>query len=456
MDRAGQARGEDTIFAVSSGAGRAGVAVIRVSGPGAAAALDALAGDVPVPRRAVVRTLRGQDGERLDQALLLWFPGPASFTGEDVAELHVHGGRAVVSGVLEALGRLRGLRPAEAGEFARRAFASGRLDLTEVEGLADLIEAETEGQRRQALRQLEGAAGAIYEEWRAELIDALALAEAGIDFVDEDDVPASIGPELGGRILSLAGRMRQVLADGRRGEMLREGVEVVIAGPPNAGKSSLLNWLARRDVAIVSEIPGTTRDVLEVRLDLAGVPVTVVDTAGLREAADTIEAEGVRRALRRAERADLVLLLYEDGGRVGEMPASGVPVWRIASKADLQVGGGSPEAGTLSESLADGAEMRISVVSGEGLGELVARLEAWVGQRVGSGGDALITRARHRAEIERALAALDRAAAGDYDSGPELLAEDLRMAATAIGRIVGAVDVEDVLDAIFAGFCIGK
>lgn len=452
MDRAAQPRNDDTIFALSSGAGRAGVAVIRVSGPRAASSLSALTGGLPEPRRATLRVLRDDGGEALDQALVLWFPAPASFTGEDVAELHVHGGRAVVSGVMSALGEMPGLRPAEAGEFARRAFANGRLDLIEVEGLADLIDAETEAQRRQALRQLEGAAGAVYEEWRAELIDGLALAEAGIDFVDEDDVPASIGMELSGRIASLADRMRLALADGRRGEMLREGVEVVIAGPPNAGKSSLLNWLARREVAIVSEIPGTTRDALEVRLDLAGVPVTLVDTAGLREAADTIEAEGVRRALRRAERADLVLWLCEAGARAEALPVGELSVWRIASKADLHAGG--PCADEPAECLF-GEENRISVVSGEGLGALVARLEAWVAERVG-GGDALITRARHRAELERALSALDRAVAVDYDSDPELVAEDLRAAATAIGRIVGRVDVEDVLDAIFAGFCIGK
>ncbi len=454
MDRAAQESGEDTIFALSSGAGRAGVAVIRVSGPMASSSLSMLAGERPEPRRSALRLLRDMDGEALDQALVLWFPAPASFTGEDVVELHVHGGRAVVSGVLSALGALPGLRPAEAGEFARRAFANGRLDLTEVEGLADLIDAETEAQRRQALRQLEGAAGAVYEEWRTELIDALALAEAGIDFVDEDDVPASIGLELVGRIASLAGRMRQALADGRRGEMLREGVEVVIAGPPNAGKSSLLNWLARRDVAIVSEIPGTTRDALEVRLDLAGVPVTVVDTAGLREAVDTIEAEGVRRTLQRAERADLVLWLHEPDAPVGEMPTGTAPVWRIASKADLQVGG--PRVDAAAGPFTDGESLSISVVSGKGLRELLASLEAWVEQRVGGSSDALITRARHRTELERALAALDRAVAVDYGSDPEMLAEDLRTAATAIGRIVGRVDVEDVLDAIFAGFCIGK
>lgn len=449
MDRAGRDCQRDTIFALSSGAGRAGVAVIRVSGPQADRALAALAGGVPGPRRAVLRRLRDASGNLLDQALVIWMPGPASFTGEDIAELHVHGGRAVVAGVLAALSAVPGLRPAEAGEFARRAFANGQLDLTGVEGIADLIDAETEAQRRQALRQLEGETGAAFEELRTRLIEALALAEAGIDFADEDDVPTSIGQQVAGSLRDLGARMRGMLADDRRGEMLREGVEVVIAGPPNAGKSSLINWLARRDVAIVSESPGTTRDVLEVRLDLAGVPVTVVDTAGLREATDAIEAEGVRRARDRAERADLVLWLEEAGAADGRDVPEGMPgpiaeQWRIGTKADLGVS--TPARG----------DLRISVVSGEGLDVLLARLEAWVAARVGSGADTLITRVRHRTELRRALEAVDRAAAADYARDPELVAEDLRTAATAIGRIVGRVNVEDVLDAIFAGFCIGK
>lgn len=449
MDRAGPDCERDTIFALSSGAGRAGVAVIRVSGPQADRALAALAGGVPGPRRAALRRLRDASGSPLDQALVIWMPGPASFTGEDIAELHVHGGRAVVAGVLAALGAVPGLRPAEAGEFARRAFANGRLDLTAVEGIADLIDAETEAQRRQALRQLEGETGAAFEELRTRLVEALALAEAGIDFADEDDVPASIGQQVAVSLRDLGARMRRMLADDRRGEMLREGVEVVIAGPPNAGKSSLINWLARRDVAIVSETPGTTRDVVEVRLDLAGVPVTVVDTAGLREAADAIEAEGVRRARERAERADLVLWLEEAGAAGGrpvqeEMPCPIAEQWRIGTKADLGIS--TPARG----------DLLISVVNGEGLDVLLARLEAWVAARVGSGADTLITRVRHRTELRRALEAVDRATAADYARDPELVAEDLRSAATAIGRIVGRVNVEDVLDAIFAGFCIGK
>ncbi|TCT11894.1 tRNA modification GTPase [Tepidamorphus gemmatus] len=449
MDRAQWDCESETIFALSSAVGRAGVAVIRISGPRAGRALAALSGAVPEPRRAVLRRLRDASGALLDQALVVWMPGPASFTGEDIAELHVHGGRAVVAGVLAALSAVPGLRPAEAGEFARRAFGNGRLDLTAVEGLADLIDAETEAQRRQALRQLEGETGAAFEALRGRVIEALALAEAGIDFADEDDVPASIGFELAGSLADLGARLRGTLADDRRGEMLRAGVEIVIAGPPNAGKSSLMNWLARREVAIVSEIPGTTRDALEVRLELAGVPVTVVDTAGVRETRDAVEAEGVRRARARAERADLVLWLEETGIGDGET-ARGRTVtersgyWRVRTKADLAVAPPPP------------GELAISVVTGEGLEVLLARLEAWVAERVGSGSDTLITRLRHRTELQRALEAVERAAAADYARDPELVAEDLRAAATAIGRIVGRVDVEDVLDAIFAGFCIGK
>ncbi len=438
---------DDTIFAVSSGAGKAGIAVVRVSGPASGGVVESLAGPLPPARVASVRSIRGRNGETIDHGLILWMPGPASFTGEDTAEFQVHGGRAVVSGVLEALAAVEGIRPAEPGEFARRAFMNGRLDLTEVEGLADLVDAETEAQRRQAVRQLEGRSGKVYEAWRQRLIGVLALCEAGIDFADEDDVPAGVGARIGPEIDALAGEMRRELADSGKGVMIREGVSVVIAGPPNVGKSSLVNALARRDVAIVSETPGTTRDVIEVRLDLAGVPVTVVDTAGIRETEDAIETEGVRRARRHAEAADLVLWIGEAGTDSGPEPSFDVPVWRVENKIDT-VSGRSGSSGP--------GAFAVSARTGEGLEALLEGLSGWVGERVGAGTDAVITRARHRSEVSTALGALERARQLDYLSDGDLVAEELRAAATALGRITGRVDVEDVLDAVFGQFCIGK
>lgn len=438
---------QETIFALSSGAGKAGVAVVRVSGPGSARSVESLAGSVPPARVAAVRSIRDRNGAAVDRGVVIWMPGPASFTGEDVAEFHVHGGRAVVAGLLEALGGLEGLRAAEPGEFARRAFLNGKLDLTEVEGLADLIDAETEAQRRQALRQLEGLAGRVFEGWRQRLTGILALCEAGIDFSDEDDVPAGVGARIGPEIAALGQEMRQALADGGRGEAIRAGLTVVIAGAPNVGKSSLMNALARRDVAIVSEIPGTTRDAIEVRLDLGGVPVTVVDTAGIRETVDAIESEGVRRARRHAESADLVLWIREGGTDSDAEPCFGVPVWRIENKIDAT--GGAAGA------LGAGA-FGVSAKTGAGLAGLLEGLSAWAADRVGSGTDAVITRARHRAELSAAAAALDRAAGLDYLEDSDLVAEELRAAANALGRITGRIDVEDVLDAIFGQFCIGK
>src|SRR5690606_16468341 len=298
-----------TIFALASAAGRAGVAVVRLSGSTASRALETLSSQpLPSPRRASLRRLHDSAGERLDDALVLWFPAPHSYTGEDVVELHLHGGRAVVRDVLEALAAVPGLRPAEPGEFTRRAFDNGKLDLAEVEGLADLIDAETAGQRRQALRQLDGGLSALGEGWRARLVRILAQLEADIDFPDED-LPERVAAAVAPGIEELANEMRRHLDDGRRGEILREGFHIAIIGPPNAGKSSLLNWLAQRDAAIVSDTAGTTRDVVEVRLDLGGWPVIVADTAGLRETAETVEREGIRRARARAEAADLVIAL---------------------------------------------------------------------------------------------------------------------------------------------------
>lgn len=431
----------DTIFALATGPARAAIAVVRISGPGAGAALKALAGDLPPSRRASLRTLR-HAGEALDRALILWLPGPGSFSGEDMAELHLHGGRAVVAGVLDALLAL-GLRPAEPGEFTRRAFENGRLDLTEAEGLADLVAAETAAQRRQALRQMGGALGALYEGWRAELIGALAHVEAEIDFVDEADVPEGLAASARERLARLIDAIEAHLADAGRGERLREGLEVVILGAPNAGKSSLLNALLRREAAIVSSIAGTTRDVVEAHLDLGGWPVTLADTAGLRETADEIESEGVRRALQRAERADLKLVVAEAGRPLPPEAARllDADALLVLSKIDL-----APEADR-------SAGLAVSAVTGEGLPELRAALEREAARRLDAGPAPALTRARHRAALQDCVAALRRALQA---TELELVAEDLRLAARALGRITGRVDVEDVLDAVFAEFCIGK
>ena len=438
----------ETIYALSSAAGRAGVAVIRVSGPAAAAAVRVLTGEGPGrPREAVLRTLRDPKDETIiDRALILWFAAPASFTGEDVAEFHVHGGRAVVDGALAALGRVPSLRVATAGEFTRRAFENGKLDLTEVEGLADLIEAETAAQRIQALRQMDGALGRIYEDWRGRLMRVLAYAEAEIDF-PEEEIPGDLTRKLAPEIIRLAEEIRRHLDDGRRGERLRDGVEVAIVGPPNVGKSSLLNRLARREAAIVSDEAGTTRDVLEVRLDLGGVPVTLADTAGLRDAVNAVEQEGVRRALARAEAADLrivVAALRPDGGIEGGYDLARDGDLRILNKADL-----GPA------NLPD--VIGVSAATGEGLDRLEQVLTDLVAARAGIAETPAITRARHREGLLACLEGLDRALRALQAERPtELVAEDLRLAARALGRITGRVDVEDLLDIVFRDFCIGK
>jgi len=429
-----------TIVALSSAPGRAGVAVIRISGARARFALETFAGALPRPRQATLRPLRDHDGTAIDTALVVFFPAPASFTGEDVVEFHVHGSRAVLARLLAALTALPGIRLAEAGEFTRRAFEAGKLDLAAVEGLADLIDSETEWQRKQALRQMEGALGQHAVRWRETLIAAMSLLAAELDFSDEGDVSGPLQEQaldLGGEVLA---SLQAALGSFSMGERVREGFVVVLAGPPNAGKSSLLNALARRDVAIVSPIAGTTRDSLEVRLDLAGLPVILIDTAGLRDSADPVEAEGVRRARAHAERADLVLGLRgvdSDPYRIEEP----TPVLRIATKSDL-VGVALPE------------ELAISVKTGEGLADLLAAIVARL-QKLDQGEPALLTRERHRAAVTEAIVALERAVAADHGQS-ELLAEDMRLAVVALERLVGRIDVEDVLDRLFAGFCIGK
>ncbi|MDB5583339.1 MAG: tRNA modification GTPase TrmE [Bradyrhizobium sp.] len=580
-----------TIFALSSGRPPAAIAVIRISGTRAGDALTALGVKIPEPRKAALARIRNPDpladNEIIDEALALWFPGPNSETGEDTAELQLHGGPAVIAATLDALSRIEGLRPAEAGEFTRRAFENGKLDLTAVEGLADLVSAETQGQRRQAFRQMKGLLGNRAETWRQRLIQALALVEARIDFSDEADVPEElIAPALA-IARELAGEIEAALADGRRGERVREGLVVAIAGPPNAGKSTLLNLLAKREAAIVSPYAGTTRDVIEVHLDLGGMAVTLLDTAGIRETGDPVEMEGVRRARERAAGADLVLWLEDaSAGRsladpgatvdpspvipgqleglgpesitpVGDygfrarppspsglrpaprndddlrtgaagseprslglsifpdrsspvsavVPALPPPVWLVRNKVDLIQRDsnrseqksqliGSHESplhfnkplrnidnsplpsrselkgrtnawltNVVKGDLTDKTELEtnnsdytfiLSAVSGEGFDLLLAELTRFAAAFVGGAESFLVTRARHRHRLEETLAALRRALQPDLAGQEDLVAEELRSAAAALGRLTGRVDVEDILDVIFRDFCIGK
>jgi len=436
----------DTIFALSSGRLPAAIAVVRVSGPQAGTALTALGGKLPEPRKAVFRRLRQPETKAiLDEALVLWFPGPNTETGEDMAELHLHGGRAVVAAVQAELSKLPGFRPAEAGEFTRRAFQNGKLDLTAVEGLADLVFAETEAQRAQAMRQLSGALGGRAEAWRQRLIAALALVEARIDFSDEADVPEDLVSPARHAARELIEEIEKTLHDEHRGERLREGLVVAIAGPPNAGKSSLLNRLARREAAIVSPHAGTTRDVIEVHLDLGGYPVTLLDTAGIRESDDPVEQEGVRRAQARADAADLVLWVVDVSDRAGGMAGTkneSKPKWIVRNKIDL-----------VPANLAAAKGYDISAISGQGMDTLVTALAAFAGDAFSAGESAIVTRERHRAALQQTVEALKRALEADQE---ELIAEELRLAARALGRLTGRVDIEDVLDVIFRDFCIGK
>ncbi len=439
-------------------------------------------GKVPAPRTAALRALRDpRTGEVLDRGLVLWFPGPASFTGEDMAELHLHGGHAVIAGVLDALGGL-GIRLAEPGEFTRRAFENGKLDLTEAEGLADLINAGTAAQRQLALAQSGGALRERYEAWRVALLRAMAYVEASLDFSDEGDIAEGAFNAALPEVRSLIAELGRALADGRRGEIVREGIQVAIVGAPNAGKSSLLNALAGREAAIVFDEPGTTRDIIEVTLDLDGYPFVIRDTAGLREAASAVEREGVRRALAAAEDADVVLGLIDASAPHPVLLPMGEgtlcpPPHLAESRAERATapplpwgegwGEGCENSRTaitvlnkidLAPQAAAGAEaIAISAKTGEGLDALKAALAAFARKTYGTAEATLITRARHRQEIERARAALASFLTCAEDSGhAELAAEHLREAADALGRLTGRLDVEDVLGQIFSEFCIGK
>ncbi|MEP9377074.1 tRNA uridine-5-carboxymethylaminomethyl(34) synthesis GTPase MnmE [Aquabacter sp. CN5-332] len=432
----------DTIFALSSGRVPSGVALVRISGLLAQKAARLMAGRVPPPRQAMLATLRDAAGAPLDRGLLLFFPAPASATGEDVVELHLHGGRAVVASVLRTLGSLAGFRPADPGEFTRRAHASGKMDLAEVEGLADLIAAETEAQRRQALALASGALSRQVAGWRERLVKALMLVEATVDFSDEGDVPEDLSAPARREAALLKGELEAALSDAERGERVRDGLAIAISGPPNAGKSTLLNRLAGREAAIVSHIPGTTRDILEVHLELSGQAVTLIDTAGLRETEDEIEAEGVRRARARAAAADLVLWLSPDDAPPPPDLSLAIPV---RTKADI----GEGDTGGV---MVEGEALAISTLTGHGMDDLVRLISARA-ETLAGGEPALITRARQRFALEAALEHLARAAEAQ---GEELFAEDLRLAARALDAVVGRVDVEDVLDALFRTFCIGK
>ncbi len=428
----------DTIFALGTGAGRAAIAIIRISGPETGEALTALAGRLPEPRQASFAVLRDpQTREMLDRGIALFFPGPASSTGEDYGELQLHGGRAVVEGALAALHRLPGLRPAEPGEFARRSFANGKLDLSQAEALADLIDAQTEAQHRQALRVAGGALRRKVEGWRAGLVESLALVEAELDFSDEADVGAFSPARLGALLSPLARDMCAALRLAPASERMRDGFLVMILGRPNVGKSTLINALTRRDLAIVSPIPGTTRDMIEAHLDIGGLPVTLIDTAGLREAADAIERIGVDRTLARVETADLALWLSDSAEAP---PDHDVDTIRVATKTDLTP---APQ-----------GAIGVCALSGEGLETLATAIEARARARLGDGAGSLIVRERHRRALEQAVESIESIMVNG--EALELQAEALRRASRALGRIVGAVDVEEILDAVFSRFCIGK
>lgn len=427
----------DTIYALASARGKAGVAIVRISGPLACEGLLPFVGRFGEARRAYLRKLR-HEGEVVDQALVIWFSEEASFTGEQVVELHLHGSTAIVGKVLAILDGIPGFRLAEPGEFTRRALMNGQLDLTQVEGLSDLIEAETEAQRRQAMKVFSGAIGQKVEGWRADLLRAAALLEAVLDFADED-VPVDVKPEVRSLMERVLADLRAEKAGFGAAERIRDGFEVAILGAPNAGKSTLLNRLAGREAAITSEFAGTTRDVIEVRMDLAGLPVTVLDTAGLRVAADPVEAIGIQRALDRAQSADLRVFLRGGDGDVPEIDLQPHDLV-VEGKADLGQGQG----------------LSVSGKTGAGVEQLVEKISSILSAQ--SANAATITRQRHRAAVSRAIEGLENAALmlSQPLAGEEIVAEALRSVIGDMNDLVGRIDVEDLLGEIFSSFCIGK
>lgn len=436
---------KDTIFALSSGRLPSGVAVIRLSGAATRKALEAMVGTAPQERRATYRPIRALSGELLDRGVVIFFEGPRSFTGEDSAELQLHGGKAVVAAVLRELGTIEGFRPAEAGEFTKRAFLNGRLDLVGAEALADLISAETEAQRRFAAANAEGVQSGLYAEWRQRIIHARAMIEAELDFADEADVPGSVSDKVWADMAALAKDIRQHIAGYHSAEIIRDGYQVIILGAPNAGKSSLLNALARREAAIVTDEPGTTRDLVEVALDLAGMKVVLIDTAGIREGAGRVEAIGIERALARAERADLILELHALDEPVKVESKGMAARIRVGTKSDLVAGDpGSAE-----------YDFLISTREGQGIENLLREIAARAQDAAERTGDILPSRIRHVSLLDRCAQALETAVARDA-LALELRAEELRDASSSLGKISGAVDVEDLLDTIFSEFCIGK
>ncbi|MCV9998207.1 tRNA uridine-5-carboxymethylaminomethyl(34) synthesis GTPase MnmE [Pararhizobium sp. YC-54] len=439
----------DTIYALSSGALPAGLAVVRISGPRTAEVVAGLCGVLPSPRQAVLRSIRNRNGDVIDQGLVLYFAAPASFTGEDCAELQVHGGRAVVNAILSELEALPGLRHAEAGEFARRAFHNDKLDLVEVEGLADLISAETEMQRRLAQEHSSGHLSAIYEGWARRLTHARAMIEAELDFADEDDVPGSVAAKIWDDMRNLKVEIADHLEGAGIAEIIRDGLKIVIAGEPNAGKSSLLNHLARRDVAIVTDIAGTTRDVLSVDLSLAGFSVQLFDTAGLRETDDRIEQEGIRRARLTMDQADVILLLADTPEGFAQLAGfdQGKPIVRVGTKID--------RAPLLWDKASASADVLISTVTGEGIERLIEVVTAFLPDLSGRNALSLPTRKRHVSCLQQARSAIDMSLT-QSNRGLDIQAEYLRQAGDALGRITGRVDVEDLLGVIFSEFCIGK
>jgi len=440
---------EDTIYALASGAGRAGIAVFRLSGSEAGAALRKLAGrTLPRPREARRIWLKNGNGEIIDHGLALWFPGPASFTGEDVVELHLHGGRAVAAALYKRLEEI-GLRQAEPGEFSRRGFLAGKFDLLQAEAIADLVAADTEAQRRQALRQGAGELSKRLENWRTQLVEIQAHLEATLDFA-EDGVPDELEETTRLRLVSLAEEMRSCLQE-RRGERLRDGYYVVILGAPNVGKSSLLNRIAGRDVAIVAATAGTTRDVVEVHLDLEGFPVILADTAGLRTAvSDGVEKEGIRRALQRADEADLRLLVFDRT----TLPDGDLQTLALVDdKALVVVNKMDASEVPIPEEIGGRPVISLSAKNGEGIGEMLNALSERVGQELTGRENGVLTRERHRQAIKTVEEDLRKAC---EPKSMELVAEDVRQAGYRIGRVLGRVDVDEILDVIFRDFCIGK